>query len=109
MTPISQEDWTSPPPLGRAGRQLPGERPAGQAHPEGPTGVGGGWERGLSTQALAAAQLGVQWRSGLRLGAGQDWHPGGFGAAREGGARRGFHPRERIRTFPFSFFFFSLS
>lgn len=73
---------------------------ARQAHPAGPTegGAAGSGGRSLAGSAMEGLGLGLGARSR------QDSHPGGFGWER-GGARGGFHPRVRIRTFPFFFFY----
>lgn len=75
----------------------------GQTGPHGGTHGGRrGWERGLRTQAVVAAWLGVRWRvwaRGSELG--RTCIPGASARRGEGGARRGFHPRVRIRTFSF--------
>lgn len=74
------------------------DRPTLRTH-GGRRGGGRGWEWGLRTQALAAAWLRVRWRVwALGWESGRTRISTGRG---EGGARRGFHPRMRIRTFAF--------
>lgn len=99
--PVPWKSWTRLPRGGRAAS------PDGQTH--GQTGSPGGPPEGGAAGAglrAAAPALALAWPgcgcgggSGPWLGAGQDSHPGG--GARGGGARRGFHPRMRIRTFAF--------
>lgn len=94
-------------PFPRGGRAASSPENAG---PDRPTlGDPRGWGaagRGLRTQALVAARLGVRRRSGLQLGAGQDWHPGGFGGAREGGGEGRFPSKRAHQNFSFFLFFF---
>lgn len=95
----SQEDMDSPPSLAEGGPPAHGWTHGQTGPPRGPTeggaAAGGAGSGGLRTPALA--------REAEGLGLGQDSSPGGSsGASGEGGARRGFHPRMRTRTFAVS-------
>lgn len=84
---------------GRAtGSRLSDRRAARQAHPAGPT--EGGAAAGAAGRGGSAPRPGRECGGGS--GPGRIRIPGGSGGRGEGGARRGFHPRMRIRTFAFS-------
>lgn len=108
MAPISQEALDSPPSLAEGGPPAPGPTHSRTGPPGGPTEGGaaaGAAAAGLRAAALDAAWLRARWRVeglGPGLGAGQDSRPGDSAGRGEGGTRRGFHPRMRIRTFAFT-------
>lgn len=96
--PVPGRSWTRLPRGGRAASPGTDRRSARRAHPADPRREAR-LERGFAPRPRPRPGCGRGGGSGPWLGAGQDSQPAAPAAGpREGGARRGFHPRMRIGT-----------